>query len=178
VVELHVEHADDCDRSRVRDAGVAYDAIAMASDAPRAIRELAPAETRLAHHAMRELRPAYQDEQAFVARVEEVLRPQGYRLLGAFVPAHEQAVAAAGFRVGDSLAWDHYLYVDDLSTLSEARREGHAGALVDWLVQEGTRLGCAQLHLDSGVGSERFEAHRLYYNHGLAIHSHHFARGL
>jgi hypothetical protein len=36
----------------------------------------------------------------------------------------------------------------------------------------------SQLHLDSGVGPERFGAHRLYHHHGLAIYSHHFARGL
>jgi hypothetical protein len=43
---------------------------------------------------------------------------------------------------------------------------------------DSTRLRCDQLHLDSGVGPERFDAHRLYHNHGLAIYSHHFARGL
>lgn len=100
------------------------------------------------------------------------------RRLGAFSPDHEPAVAVAGFRVGDNLAWGHYLYVDDLSTAPKARRQGLAGALLDWLIEEGRGLGCGQLHLDSGVGSERFDAHRLYHNHGLAIHSHHFARGL
>ena len=142
------------------------------------IRELSLAETRLAHHAMRELRPAYQDEEAFVAYVEDVLRPEGYRLLGALAPGREQAVAVAGFRVGHSLAWGNYIYVDDLCTVPDARRQGHAGALLDWLVQEGRRLACTQLHLDSGTGHERFDAHRLYYNRGLAIYSHHFARGL
>jgi GNAT superfamily N-acetyltransferase len=149
----------------------------MASGAPSEIRELPPAETRLVHRAMRELRPAHQEQDAFVAYVEDVLRPEGYRLLGAFVPGREQAVAAAGFRVGNSLAWGHHIYVDDLCTLPDARRQGHAGALLDWLVQEGRNLGCTQLHLDSGTGPERFDAHRLYYNHGLAIYSHHFARG-
>jgi hypothetical protein len=48
----------------------------------------------------------------------------------------------------------------------------------DWLTEEGQRLGCGQLHLDSGVGPERFDAHRLYHNHGLAIYSHHFARAV
>ena len=48
----------------------------------------------------------------------------------------------------------------------------------DWLVDEGRRLGCGQLHLDSGTGPERFDAHRLYHDHGLAIYSHHFTRGL
>jgi GNAT superfamily N-acetyltransferase len=142
------------------------------------IREPPADETRLAHHAMRALRPAYEDEQQFVEHVDGVLRPAGYRLVGVFLPHHEQAVAVAGFRIGDNLAWGHHLYVDDLSTAPEGRRQGHARALLDWLIEEGQRLGCGQLHLDSGVGLERFDAHRLYHNHGLAIYSHHFARGL
>ena len=40
------------------------------------------------------------------------------------------------------------------------------------------RLGCDQLHLDSGTQPERFAAHRLYYDEGLAIIAHHFARVL
>lgn len=143
-----------------------------------AIRELPSGETRLAYQAMRELRCAYRDEAAFVEYVDTVLRPAGYRLTGAFAPGEEAAVAVAGFRVGDSLAWGHYLYVDDLSTAASARRQGHAGALLDWLVDEAQKLGCGQLHLDSNTSAERFDAHRLYYNHGLAIYSHHFARGL
>jgi GNAT superfamily N-acetyltransferase len=142
------------------------------------VRELAAGETHLAHDAMRALRGAYGSERAFVEHVDGVLRPGGYRLVGAFVPERAQAVAVAGFRVGDSLAWGHYLYVDDLSTAADARRRGHARALLDWLAQEGRRLGCEQLHLDSATGSERFDAHRLYHGHGLSIHAHHFARGL
>ena len=59
---------------------------------------------------------------------------------------------------------------------AKTRRSGFT--LTDWLVDEGRGLGCGQLHLDSGTGSERFDAHRLYHDHGLAICSHHFARGL
>ena len=142
------------------------------------VRELPLGETGLAHQAMCALRSAYEREQELIEHIDGVLRPAGYRLIGAFLPDVEQAVAVAGFRVGDSLAWGHYLYVDDLSTAPDARRQGHAGALLDWLIEEGRRLGCGQLHLDSGVGPERFDAHRLYYNHGLAIYSHHFTRGL
>jgi GNAT superfamily N-acetyltransferase len=141
-------------------------------------RELLPGETHLAHQAMRVLRTTYESKQEFVEHVDGVLRPAGYRLLGAFSPDREPAGAVAGFRVGDNLAWGHYLYVDDLSTAPEARRRGLAGVLLEWLIEEGRRLGCGQLHLDSGVGSERFDAHRLYHNHGLSIHAHHFARGL
>lgn len=142
------------------------------------IRELPAGETHLAHRAMRALRTAFESEHEFVEHVDDVLRPSGYRMVGAFVLDQAPAVAVVGFRTGDSLAWGRYIYVDDLSTAPDARRQGHAGALLEWLFDEGRRLGCAQLHLDSGTGSERFAAHRLYFSHGLAIHSHHFARGL
>ena len=142
------------------------------------IRELPAGETRRAHEAMAALRTTWASEREFVEHVDGVLRPAGYRLLGAVVDGREQAVAVAGFRIGDSLAWGHYLYVDDLSTAPEARRQGHGDALLEWLLDEGRRLGCSQLSLDSGTGRERFAAHRLYHKHELAIHSHHFARGL
>jgi GNAT superfamily N-acetyltransferase len=127
---------------------------------------------------MRELRPQFTDEEAFVRRVDEVQRAEGYRLVGAFEDGEAEAAAVAGFRVGHLLAWGRFLYVDDLSTLPAARRRGHGRALLEWLAGEGRRLGCDQLHLDSGVGPERFDAHRLYLNVGLAITSHHFARRL
>jgi GNAT superfamily N-acetyltransferase len=146
--------------------------------AERVIRELSSGETPLAHRAMRELRGDQHHGQAFAEHVDRVLRAGGYRLVGVFVADQEQAVAVAGFRVADSLAWGRHLYVDDLSTAPAARRQGHGGALLEWLVEEARKLGCDQLHLDSGTGSQRFDAHRLYHRYGLSIHSHHFARGV
>lgn len=142
------------------------------------VRELLEGDTGLAHEAMRALRPAYEREDDFVARVDGTQRAEGYRMAAAFVPGREQAVAVAGFRTGHSLAWGHYLYVDDLSTLPAARGRGHAGALLDWLDEEGRRLDCDQVHLDSATTPERFAAHRLYHQRGLAIHAHHFARSI
>lgn len=142
------------------------------------VRELPAGETALAHEAMRALRPAFADEAEFVDRVNGVQRAEGYRLVAAFVPDRDRAVAVAGFRTGHNLAWGHYLYVDDLSTAPDARGQGHAAGLMDWLDAEARRLGCDQLHLDSGTAPERFAAHRLYHRHGMAIHSHHFARAL
>jgi GNAT superfamily N-acetyltransferase len=140
------------------------------------VRELLPPETGLAYEAMRALRTGLNDEMAFVRLVDEVQRPEGYRLAAAFEDGEEPAAAAAGFRVGHNLAWGHFLYVDDLSTRPEARRRGHGRALLDWLLEEARRLGCDQLHLDSGVGLERSDAHRLYLNSGMVISAHHFAR--
>jgi len=140
------------------------------------IREVVPPDTGLAFRAMQALRPALSDADAFVRVVDEVQRPEGYRLVGAFEDGGSEAVAVAGVRTGHSLAWGNYLYVDDLSTLPEARRRGHGRALLDWLLEEGRRLGCDQLHLDSGVELDRADAHRLYLNAGMVIAAHHFAR--
>lgn len=142
------------------------------------IRELPAGDSGLAHTAMSALRPGLGDEREFAERVDRVLRPAGYRLVGAFDAPQAQALAVAGFRHSENLAWGRFLYVDDLSTAPAARRQGHAGALLEWIAAEARRLGCAQLHLDSGTGPDRFAAHRLYHLHGLSIHSHHFARGL
>ena len=127
---------------------------------------------------MQALRAHYAEESEFVERVDEVQRAEGYRLVGAFEDGAPYALAVAGFRVGHNLAWGRFLYVDDLSTLPEARRRGYGRQLLEWLTEEARREGCDQLHLDSGVTADRYDAHRLYLNSGLAITSHHFARKL
>ncbi len=142
------------------------------------VRELAAVETHLAYLAMLELRPGIGSETEFVERVNQLQRPEGYRLIAAFVDREQQAAAVAGFRTGHFLAWGHVLYCDDLSSRAVFRRQGHAGGLVDWLVAEGRRLGCDQFHLDSGVIRERWDAHRLYMNKGMAISAHHFSMDL
>jgi len=144
--------------------------------AGQVIRELLPPETGLAFEAMRELRTDLSDERSFVRQVDEVQRAEGYRLVAAFEAGVSEPAAVAGFRTCHSLAWGHYLYVDDLSTRSSERRRGHARKLLEWLIEEGKRLGCDQFHLDSGVGIDRAAAHRLYLNAGLVISAHHFAR--
>ncbi|MDQ6691197.1 MAG: GNAT family N-acetyltransferase [Candidatus Dormibacteraeota bacterium] len=138
------------------------------------IRELGKEETGLAYAAMLELRPRIGNPADFVQTVNEVQRPEGYRLVGSFADGDEQAAAAAGFREAHFLAWGHCVYVDDLSARPTFRRQGHAGMLLDWLLEEARRLGCQQLHLDSGVGPDRQDAHRLYLNRRLRISSHHF----
>jgi len=138
------------------------------------IRELGPEETALAYEAMFELRTKIGSEVEFVERVNRLQRPEGYRLVGSFADGDARAAAAAGFRTAHFLAWGHALYVDDLSSRPGFRRQGHAGALLDWLLEEARRLGCGQLHLDSGVGQDREDAHRLYLNKRLRISAHHF----
>lgn len=140
--------------------------------------ELVPPNTGQAFGAMRELRLALGSREQFVQHVDHVQRPTGYRLVAAVPDEGVPAVAVAGFRLGENLAWGRHLYIDDLSTMSAARGQGHARALLEWLHIEAERLGCHQVHLDSGVGANRTAAHRLYLNVGYRISSHHFAHDI
>jgi GNAT superfamily N-acetyltransferase len=142
------------------------------------VRELHTGETHLAAKALLELRSRHATTDAIVDRVDRVQRPAGYRVAAAFDDSGRDAAAAAGFRIVDNLNDGRILYVDDLVTLPEHRGRGHSGRLIEWLAAEAHAGGCDQLHLDSGVGPERQDAHRLYFRHGMRITAYHFARPL
>lgn len=138
--------------------------------------ELVPPNTHQAFEVMRELRPGLVSREDFVKQVDHRQRPSGYRLVASVPEEAAPAVAVAGFRLGDNLAWGRHIYIDDLSTVPAARQQGHARDLLEWLHIEAERLGCREVHLDSGVGTNRTAAHRLYFNCGYRISSHHFVR--
>jgi GNAT superfamily N-acetyltransferase len=139
------------------------------------IRELDAGETQRAARALLELRPHWAPAEALVARAD-AQRAAGYRVVASFEPGEDDAAAVAGFRLAENLAWGRHLYVDDLVTRADRRSRGHGAALMRWLADEARRLGCDELHLDSGVGADRQDAHRLYFNSGMRINSYHFAR--
>ncbi|MDD5214139.1 MAG: GNAT family N-acetyltransferase [Methylococcales bacterium] len=123
--------------------------------------------------AFHELRPHLEKSQ-FVERVQRQMNNHGYVLV--YIRAENQVVAAAGYRVAEFLAWGKTFYVDDLITISSARKCGHGGKLLDWLIEKANELSCNQFHLDSSV--QRHDAHRLYLNRKLQISSHHFSKEL
>jgi GNAT superfamily N-acetyltransferase len=98
----------------------------------------------------------------------------GYVL--AYVKDEGRVTAVAGFRFSDSLAWGHFIYVDDLVSDETARSGGYGRGLLDWIADHGRQHGCGQLHLDSGV--QRFGAHRFYLRERMDITCHHFCRML
>lgn len=142
------------------------------------VREIPAGQTALATQALLELRPQFRTAEALVAQIDLQQRPQGYRLIGAFGSEEPPyALAVAGFRTVRMLAWGlGAIYVDDLVTRAAHRGAGHAGALVRWLLEEAPRQECDELHLDSGVGADRQDAHRFYFRQGMRITSYHFAR--
>jgi GNAT superfamily N-acetyltransferase len=138
--------------------------------------EIYAGRTAHAATAMLALRPRWQSAEALAEFVDARLRPSGYRLAGVFEDDRESAVSVIGFREAWSTAWGHHLYVDDLSTIVDARGRGHADALLRWVCAEAQRLHCEAIHLDSGVGADRAAAHRLYMRNHFKISAHHFAR--
>ncbi|HEX4293828.1 MAG TPA: GNAT family N-acetyltransferase [Rhizomicrobium sp.] len=124
--------------------------------------------------AMRELRPHIKTADEFLARVRRQQAGSGWRLI--YVEDAGTAVAAAGFRISEWLAWGKALYVDDLICLESHRGRGFAEALMRWMEETARTQGCAQFHLDSGT--HRLAAHRFYHRLKLAITSFHFQKTL
>ena len=125
---------------------------------------------RSCYEVMRQLRPHLVDQQVFVEQVQRQIA-EGYKLI--CCREEEKIVAVAGFRFLEFLAWGKVLYIDDLITNSEVRKNGYGGKLLKWIIEEAKQMNCDQVHLDSGP--QRHDAHRLYLNHGFKIIGHHFA---
>jgi GNAT superfamily N-acetyltransferase len=141
------------------------------------IREIMRGESALAARALRELRPDAAALATPAARdhwIDEVQRAEGYRIAGSFIDGTADAVAVIGFRHQHSLLAGHYCYVEDVIALPEARQDGHAQALMEWVVNDARDAGCARVELNSGVA--RHAAHRFYMNARFSIAAFHFTR--
>jgi ADP-ribose pyrophosphatase YjhB (NUDIX family)/GNAT superfamily N-acetyltransferase len=110
----------------------------------------------------------------FLERVEQQRREVGYRLV--YLEDKGEIKSVAGFVLRAMLSRGRFLYVDDLVTRAEERSKGYGGLMYDWLIEEARRLGCQELHLDSGI--QREEAHRFYLRRGMHISGYHFAVNL
>lgn len=127
-------------------------------------------EIRSCYQTLCQLRPYLTDKQAFIKQVQRQ-SAQGYKL--AYYKDQESVKAVVGFRFFECLAWGKVLYIDDLITDSEARKNGYGGKLLKWIIEQAKNNYCDQIHLDSGP--QRHDAHKLYLNYGFKITGHHFA---
>lgn len=119
--------------------------------------------------AFKELRP-HLSAADFLPQIRRQ-QAQGYQVLA--LMRDGDIKSAAGFRLGEFLAWGKILYVDDLTTPASERGRGYAGQLLDWLIEHARANACKALHLDSGYA--RHAAHRLYLRKGLQLSSHHLS---
>jgi GNAT superfamily N-acetyltransferase len=129
-----------------------------------------PEEILLCWDAMHALRPHLARE-TFVETVTEMIG-SGYHL--AYIEGDGRAAAAVGFRFLHFLLHGKHVYIDDLTTLPEARRKGYGRALLDHVFRIAAERGLKFVALDSGP--QRHDAHRLYLNSGFTISSYHFLR--
>jgi len=123
--------------------------------------------------ALKELRP-HLVEDNFLTTLKEMIS-EGYRL--DFIEGEDGiALSVIGFRYLQFTYNGKHFYIDDLSTLPEARGKGYAGILLDHVCHLAKQKGYHTVTLDSG--HQRFAAHRLYLNKGFTIASHHFSKSL
>lgn len=124
--------------------------------------------------AMLALRTHLAPEQAF----EQIrFQQENDRFELAFVDegdANKPSPAVIGYRTMNLLYSGKTLYIDDLSTLAEARGKGYASALLDFVIDKARNDGYQCVSLDSGQNPARYDAHRLYLNKRFNIASHHF----
>lgn len=91
-----------------------------------------------------------------------------------FVGNEKTVYAMAGFRTMEVVFSGKTLYVDDLITHPDHRRQGYGGALLRWMIQYAKDHHYDHFSLDSG--HERKKAHQLYLKHGLDVIGAHFAK--
>ncbi|WP_375447273.1 GNAT family N-acetyltransferase [uncultured Fibrella sp.] len=131
--------------------------------------------------ALLALRPHLTEETALALLLEQLAND---RFSVAFVDLGDdpavagQTLAAPGvvtYRQMTMLVSGKTIYIDDLSTLPEARGKGYAGALVDFVIDQARQSGYQTVSLDSGQNPSRYDAHRLYLTKRFNITSHHFS---
>jgi GNAT superfamily N-acetyltransferase len=111
--------------------------------------------------------------ESFVSQVHRQ-KNQGYQILA--LEYDGLVKSAAGFRITEFLAWGKILYIDDLTTLPEARGQSYASNLLDWLTTYAKSQACTAIHLDTGY--QRHAAHRVYLKHGFELNCHHLMKSL
>ncbi|WP_421728883.1 GNAT family N-acetyltransferase [Brevundimonas sp.] len=137
------------------------------------IHEVGEAQTSETWPVMQQLRP-HLDLVSYLDAVNRMRRTDGFRLIAARTKGVIRGVA--GIRVIEMLYCGRILVVDDLITDAGARSGGVGRAMLTWLGAEAARLGCGQIHLDSGL--HRIDAHRFYEREGFQKTAWHFARAV
>jgi GNAT superfamily N-acetyltransferase len=97
---------------------------------------------------------------------------EGYQIV--FIGNDKLAFAIAGFRTLNFFFSGKTLYIDDLVTNSNHKRNGYAGLLLDWIKDYVKENKYDHVSLDSGF--QRKDAYRLYLNKGFEVESLHFGR--
>lgn len=127
-------------------------------------------EVRKCWEAYKELRPHLRSADELVERWS-LQRREGFQII--YIAEGDRAVAAAGYRFLNTLAWGHILYIDDLVAIASHHKTGLGTRLLKYLQEEARRRGCDAVHLDTGY--QRHLAHLAYLRNGFRFNCHHLA---
>ena len=182
VLEQEREQKAQAEQVQQAEAAVAAAVRPVAAVEPKAtetakweMREIGEQETAEAFAALSILRPMLTDVNRFVEQVNQLQRPQGYRLIGIFEEGKHNAVAVCGFHQAVNLVNGVHTHIDDLVVIPNSRSRGHASRLLKEVAKISQAAGVGQIHVDSNIGSERSDARRFYFRHGFDIVGYHFA---
>lgn len=135
---------------------------------------LAEAEIRRCIPVMRVLRPHLeQDDTAVVGRILRQMA-DGYRLL-ALLDGTE-VLALTGFRFQENLVFGRSIYIDDLVVAPEARRQGHAEALLQRIREIAGNANLRVIALDTALTN--VGAQKVYERCGYEKVAYHLIRRL
>ena len=118
---------------------------------------------------MRELRPHLASAEEFLERVNRQAA-QGYRLLAAW--REDEALALAGYRDMEMLIHGKFIYVDDLVTREDARRNRLGEQLLARLFGMAWEQGYSRVMLDTAIANTL--AQRFYFRMGMLPSGLHF----
>ena len=120
---------------------------------------------------MVQLRPHLADANELVARVARQ-RAAAYHILAA--RRGDVPIGLAGYRIEENLIHGRFVYVDDLVSGEADRGSGIGARLLDAVAEQGRKLGCDRLVLDTAL--DNVLAHRFYYRQGLLARALRFSR--
>ena len=174
--EAQAQAREQAEAAELAAAQTAPSAAEAKEEAPAwEMREITEQETAVAFAALSVLRPMLTDMNRFVEQVNQLQRPQGYRLLGIFEEGKHSAVAVCGFRQATNLVNGVHIHIDDMVVIPNSRSRGHASSLLQEVARISRDQGISHIYVESNIGSERTDARRFYFRHGFDIVGYHFA---
>jgi GNAT superfamily N-acetyltransferase len=123
-----------------------------------------------AHDIYRQLRPHLPtDQRAYINQIRNICRTGPVRIIVAIKNDDEkkEILGLALYRVTRNVKYSEYIYCDDLVTNENNRSLGVGRCLINYMKNEGEKLGIDRLTLDSGC--QRGRAHKFYHREGFII---------
>jgi GNAT superfamily N-acetyltransferase len=119
-----------------------------------------------AHDVHRQLRPHLpSDRKVYINQIRDICSTGPARMVVAV--NNDEILGLTIYRVTEDIKYAKHIYCDDLVTNENARSSGVGRCLINYMKNEGKKLGIDPLILDSGC--QRGRAHKFYYREGFII---------